>query len=399
MKTRGPKYKRLTRGGYARTRGGKLIQEEPGRGRRWLVEYRSPYTGRSWSRAFHDRDEAVEYRALLDHSTFQFWEEKQLRELALREELERRETVPTFREVAAKMVAERSAKWRPNTLDQHQRHLRLRLLPTLGDKRIDEITSSEITELMDSWPVSSTTAGGAFDLLVQVFRYAQSEGHITRSPMQSRTRPESSTEERVRVLTDAEMRRLADAAPDWARGLFILGAATGMRRQELAGLTVDDVLSSPRGFLRVRQQLLSWSRKTGAVVGPTKADPKKGRMVPVADALAKSLRDRAKGRARGEFLFLHEDGQPLEPHRMQRLFASVLAASKLRVPEGTGWHILRHSRITLWMEAGIPVGSISAASGHSQAVLLARYSHATDRAFDRLRNATYELTRTEDPDF
>lgn len=120
--------------------------------------------------------------------------------------------------------------------------------------------------------------------------------------------------------------------------------------------------------------------------------------MPVSAEVVQELRGIVQGRDRSAFLFVAPDGRPLDPHRMQRLIQAALVESKLDVPPGSGWHLLRHSRISLWVDAGIPIPTIAEATGHDPAVLMRTYAHATARAHAAMRSASHELIELDPED-
>lgn len=382
VRARGPRYRTDENGEVVRTRRGKLIEVEPGRGRRFYVEFKSPWTGRSWSRTFDRREDAVAHQERLNSPGFRYDEQA---------ELAGENDSDTFSAVAAEFIAARSPRWRPLTLDQHRRHLRLRILPALGARPVDSITTADIDRLVASWAVSGTTRSGAFDLLRSIFRYAVESQYIDRSPVDRRSRPARDTPAYERVLTNIEQAELVAAAPEWARPLLLLACATGMRRGELAGLSVADLRTAGAApTIRVRQQLVGYTAKRGPVLGPTKSDPR-GRIVPISRDVATALAEIARDRPRSELLFVDPTGRPLSPQRMQRLMQATLSASGLAVPPRSSWHLLRHSRISLWLEAGVAITTIAGVTGHDPAMLARTYAHPTQVQLDRMRTATLGL--------
>lgn len=90
-----------------------------------------------------------------------------------------------------------------------------------------------------------TTARNRYSGLRQFYRWLVEEDEIERSPMAD-MRPPTTTDKPIRVLTPAEMQRLLDtcSGKDFVSrrdAMIRLFYDTGMRRGEMAGLTVEDI--------------------------------------------------------------------------------------------------------------------------------------------------------------
>lgn len=172
------------------------------------------------------------------------------------------------------------------------------------------------------------------------------------------------------TFTPAEEKRLLDALKDRPRDLMLteLMLRTGLRLQEVANLTVDDVMDSPQGaFLRVRQ-----------------GKGRKDRVVPLdtpQDRLSARLRryvDRVRPNSRTEralFLTSRADGSgepaPLTPDGMQTLFKRLSVETGIHVNP----HKFRHTFATRALSAGVNVMALQKALGHTTLAMVSRYVH------------------------
>jgi integrase len=164
--------------------------------------------------------------------------------------------------------------------------------------------------------------------------------------------------------------------------LFEVLASCGPRRGEALGAMWSDI-DVERGELVVRRQLLnSWA--DGA---PVFGEPKtaNGRRVVALDRttldslMAHRLQQDAERSEWGTayedhgLVFAQENGRPLDPSRVTKLFSQLTASAGLR---HIGLHDLRHGSVSLMLAAGIKVEVVSKRLGHSSiGITMDTYSH------------------------
>ena len=172
------------------------------------------------------------------------------------------------------------------------------------------------------------------------------------------------------VFTPAEERRILSHLRDRPRDLMLveLMLRTGVRVEEAAGLTLDDLVDGPSGqLLRVRQ-----------------GKGRKDRVVPLdtpKDALSRRLRTYvtrvrpAETEQRALFLSSRREGSqewsPLTSRAIQTLFR--------RISDETGIHAnphkCRHTFATRALAAGVDVMALQKALGHTTLAMVSRYVH------------------------
>jgi len=80
-------------------------------------------------------------------------------------------------------------------------------------------------------------------------------------------------------------------------------------------------------------------------------------------------------RADLDLIFANPDGSPLKPDSVSA--AVSLLFRKLKLPQGTSLHSLRHTHASEMLDAGVPLPVVSARLGHSSIRVTAdTYSHA-----------------------
>lgn len=106
-----------------------------------------------------------------------------------------------------------------------------------------------------------------------------------------------------------------DAEPDWLLPFVVLVAATGMRQQEAAGLTVGQVRFGAAPHVAVDRQLVYYSARDGVQLGTPKS-ARTGRStgvrrVPLPADAAAVLAEAIEGKTDGELVFTTPAGAPL----------------------------------------------------------------------------------------
>lgn len=228
------------------------------------------------------------------------------------------------------------------------------------------------------------TAATRFRNLRAWFGWLLAEQELDASPMAALRQPKVE-EKVVPVLTDDELRRLLDTCRNdrslsGRRDYAILRVLvdTGMRRGEVAALTVGDVdLDGP--VLIVRRS------KTGI-----------GRLVPLgpkaADALDRWLRIRHRHpKAAGtDALWLGHRG-PLTGEGIRQM---VMKRAHTAGLEGLFVHALRHTYAHRWLAAGGQEHDLAQVAGWSSTAMLARYGRSA--ASERAREAHKRMRLGED---
>jgi integrase len=164
----------------------------------------------------------------------------------------------------------------------------------------------------------------------------------------------------------------------------VFAAGTGLRQGECFGLTVDRI-DFLRRTAKVDRQLLLMPG--GPVLAPPKTEASR-RIVPlpdvVVDALAAHL---ARFPAGGDgFVFTNDDGKPIRRTRFSDMWRPLVQRAGL--PEGAGFHQLRHFYASLLIRHGESVKTVQLRLGHASAVeTLNTYSHLWPDSDDRTREA------------
>jgi integrase/recombinase XerD len=218
------------------------------------------------------------------------------------------------------------------------------------------------------------------------FAWMERRGHVDANPAAKLELPR--VEKRLpRGILSVEEAEAVLAQPDVGspRGLrdrAILETlyATGVRRQELAALTVDDV------DLR------------GAVIAVREGKGKKDRLLPLSERAAawlskyleearpRLIRKHDPGR-----LFLGRWGQPLGEMHLGKLVRVYVSAASLG-KEGS-CHMFRHTMATLMLEGGADIRYVQQMLGHATITSTEIYTHVALRKLKEVHAASHPGAR------
>jgi len=265
---------------------------------------------------------------------------------------------------------------RPATARCYDVGWRLRVKPSLGRHRLEDIASPMIEAAMVAWPGGASAKNDALAILSRLLDGARRARFIDHNVAREVKRP--GTRESVspisRALTIEQVAVLLALVPEGVYRRYVAALAyTGMRAGEVTALRVIDV-DFTRGVIRVSRSLSPG--KHGELV---EQSPKshKSREVPLIAALRPYAEDAARGKRPDELLFAGPDGGRLTNHNLRRAvdwgaLRVAIGRPDLRV------HDLRHIFATILFDAGASAPDVQATLGHSSLQVTERYSRARE---------------------
>jgi integrase/recombinase XerD len=218
---------------------------------------------------------------------------------------------------------------------------------------------------------SPATVARRLSTLGGFYRYALAEGHIPRSPVEHVRRPRVGQDSPRLGLDRAEAVGFLDQAEGTDprdHALACLLTLNGLRVSEACEANIED-LGQQRGH-----RTLTVTRKGG-----------RREEIPLAPRTVAAIDAHLGGRASGPLL-LSNDGGRLNRFDAARIVRRLARAADIR--KAISPHSLRHTAVTLALDAGVSLRDAQDLAGHSDPRTTRRY----DRARNSLdRHATYRL--------
>jgi integrase len=279
--------------------------------------------------------------------------------------------VPTLEQFAPRFLDghARANRQKPSGIAAKETILKVHLVPLLGPKRLDAITSEQVQHLKQNLgDRAPKTVNNVLAVLSKLLKTAVEWNVIERMPCAVRLLPIPKPSASFHDFEDYE--RLVESAKyDWRAHLAVLlGGDSGLRCGEMMALEWADV------DLARRQLCVARSDWKGHVTSP-----KGGRLrrVPLTERLATALR--AHRHLKGPPVLCSESGAPLTQREVQGLVARAARRANLR---NVGVHVLRHTFCSHLAMRGAPTRAIQELAGHQDLVTTQRYMHLSPAAID-----------------
>ena len=294
-----------------------------------------------------------------------------------------------------------------NTRASFQGNLDKWVYPAIGDIKLPEITSAQISALlldMQGKGKAHATVVKVYTILNSLFKMAYLSDMIARNPMDKVERPKPRKDEikpqTAQAYTAQEVRDILTALegePLKWRAFIHLLIDTGVRRGEALAVQWEDIDFQENTILICRN--LCYTPDKGIYLDT----PKNGRcrMVDVGEDTLQLLKQiREQQGARGRYIFTQDNSlEPMHPTSPTHYFRQF---SKRNGIKDFHPHKLRHTFASVAITAGADVVSVSETLGHSDtAVTLRMYTHANDesrrRASRIFRDAIQKDTQKDTP--
>lgn len=281
-----------------------------------------------------------------------------------------------------------------NTRQSFQTMLNHHIYPVLGDLKVPEITSANITAFLlsiQSNGKSVSTCTKLYTILNLIFKMAYLDDTIQHNPMDRVERPKPRKDEvkhsEVEAFTADELMyiiRCLDKEPLKWRAMIRLLIDTGIRRGECCGLQWRYV-DFQNCTITIAGNLC-YTQAAGIYLDT----PKNGKtrtidVDPSVIELLWQLRLEQSEHAISQYVFTQNDSaEPMHPQTPTRYMKKF---EKRYGVEGMHPHKLRHSFASVAITYGADIASVSERLGHSdKSTTLRLYTHADQESMKRASN-------------
>lgn len=251
--------------------------------------------------------------------------------------------------------------FKPSTVRGYRQCLEDRLLPALGDHKLNEITTSDLQALVDEWQAEAMSAGTIRNMikpLQAIYRRARSREGVPTNPTRDLELPAPEHRE-VEIVAPQTAARLLAALPSEDKAIWATALYAGLRYGELRALRWGAV-DMTRGIIEVRE---SWDPKVGPIEPKTR---KSRRTVPMPKVLRGLLGDRrsgAKDRPTDALVFAVREDMPFEAEKLYRVADAAWREAGIR--DRLRLHQARHTYASFMIAAGVNAKALSTFMGHS----------------------------------
>lgn len=313
---------------------------------------------------------------------------------------------------------------RPTTYRDYESVIRMHINPSIGTKRLDKLTATQIRQMTHKDIKSPRTAQKAYVILRRALEDAKPEGMITTNVAEFVHKPRHTAEEREPLTAAAAkhlMKSVIDNNDPWATR-WCAALLLGARQGEILGLQwsrlhLDTRVADLRWQLQQLQQAHGCGERHSDGTWPcgrkrpgwcpqrkwelprgfehkilhrslalTRPKTKAGtRVVDLPLPLWEMLKQHPRGEINPhDLVWHHPDGRPQNPRDDYTNWQAALKAAGL---PPAPLHVARHTTNTLLLEAGVPREIRKAILGHVSESAQEAYSHigqsVTREAMDR----------------
>lgn len=280
-----------------------------------------------------------------------------------------------FKDFAEKWLHLNSAGKEIRTIDEYKTLINSYIIPRLGYKKIKDIKIYDIKELLKDMEHIPTTAKKTLQLIKRILNDAVDNDIVIKNVAQNIKAPKVIKKERFPLSLEEDL-LLINSKSKYA-SFFILMRYTGMRKEEIVPLTLDDIdlqnktISINKAVTFVHNQ---------PVVKKTKN--KKSRKIPILDIVYDIVVNLVNN-SNDNLLFRKEsDKKMLTDSAIKRHLESFLYdINKNRENEVKfTCHQLRHSYCTMLYYAGVKIKKAQELMGHSSADMVYNiYTHLDEQ--------------------
>lgn len=280
-----------------------------------------------------------------------------------------------LKDFANKWLHLNSAGKEIRTIDEYKTLINSYIVPKLGNKKIKDIKIYDVKELLKDMESTPTTAKKTLQLIKRILNDAVDNDIVVKNVAQNIKPPKIIKKERFPVSLE-EDKLILQSNSKYAP-FFILMRYTGMRKEEIVPITIDDI--------DLKNKTISINKAVTFVHNQPvlkKTKNKKTRIVPILDVIYDLIVDLINN-SHDKLLFRKEsDNKMLTDSAIKRHLESFLydinkdRENKIKFT----CHQLRHSYCTMLYYAGVRIKKAQELMGHSSADMVYNiYTHLDEQ--------------------
>lgn len=265
-----------------------------------------------------------------------------------------------MKDFALKWIELNSTGKQYGTIKEYTYLINKHIIPAIGLKKIKDIKQSDIKQMLKNLERIPTTAGKTLQLTKRILNEAIDNDIIIKNVAANIKAPQINRKEKT-TLTIVEDNKLIHSSSKYAP-FFILMRFTGMRREEIVPLTINDIdlknktITINKAVTFIHNQPVQKPTKNG-----------KSRIIPILDciyAIVENLVNEAKQNKRTLLFVKETDKKMLTESAIERHLESFLnSVDNVKFT----CHQLRHSYCTMLYYAGIKIKKAQELMGHASA--------------------------------
>jgi len=268
----------------------------------------------------------------------------------------------TFCELAESWLAQVLPMYKHSTQKNHRHILAKHLVPYFGETALVDLGRQHVQTYVAGLlrqGYAPKTIDHIHDVLSAVLRTAVKWGYLSDNPARQVELPALVTVRPKWALTEAQASLLLMELPPLARTMTGLALLTGLRRGEIFALRWED-LGPEDNYLNVDEAVYEGRFNTPKTAAGVRRIP----LSPLAQALLREWRKRAKRTGPGDLVFATWSGKPISPNNVLRS-AIFPACDRLKLPRAT-WLTFRRSYASWAHQKGVAGKTIAALMGHAK---------------------------------
>lgn len=272
-----------------------------------------------------------------------------------------------------KMHPDDPTNYKPKTIETYMQALRRVLLPELGKRRINRITSRDIKQTIqrvNNEFGNTRQCQISRDAISAVMKLAIDEEKISTNPATGVIVPRYTKKEKE-IWSTEELKLFIQAAQDDRLYLmFMLIVECGLRRGEALGLRKADC-NFNENYISVKQQVVVVKNKPVITTPKTQSSI---RDIPITEKLSELLQQFiAEDGSDCDLLFHTKNNTPIAPRNFERSYKAVVDKAGIKYLSP---HSLRHSFCTDLCRSGVDMKTNQVLMGHADpAVTMKVYQH------------------------